>query len=76
MFADRVQALFTSRFGDIIDVVDTPQTDTLVMNIAVTELIMKKKRGLFAYSPTGALMHAATANKKIDDIEKLAKKSR
>jgi hypothetical protein len=74
LFADRLQSLFTSRFGDIIDIVDTPQADTLVMNIALTELIMKKKRGFMSFTPVGAMAHAATANNKIKNIEEIAKK--
>jgi hypothetical protein len=74
LLADRVEAMFTSQFGDMIDIVETPQSDSLVMNIAITELIMKKHRGVFGYTPGGALLHAATSNNKIEDVEKLAKK--
>ena len=74
LFADRLQAMFTSRFGDLIDIVDEPKADSLVMNIAVTELIMKKKRGILGYTPIGAVAHAATTNNKIEDMEKMAKK--
>jgi hypothetical protein len=74
LFVDRIQAMFTSRFGDLIEIVDTPRADTLVMNIGITELIMKKKRGILGYSPIGAVAHAATTNNKIEDMEKLAKK--
>lgn len=74
LFADRVQAIFISRFGDFVDIVDDPQRGTLVMNIAVTELMMKKKRSLLGFTPVGALVHAGTANSKIEDMEKLAKK--
>lgn len=74
LFADRMQTIFTSRFGDFIDIVDAPQSNSLVINIALTELIMKKKRGLLGYTPLGAVGHAATSSRKIDDVEKLAEK--
>jgi hypothetical protein len=73
-FADRVDAIATHRFEDIIDVTEEVGPGTIVMNMAVTEVIMKKKRGLMAFTPTGALLHAATSNTKYEDLEQFAEK--
>ena len=73
LLADRLGAIFRSRFDDIIGIKSQAGPGVMVMNIAITNLVMKKKRGLLAYSPTGALLHAVTANNKVD-LEKLASK--
>jgi hypothetical protein len=74
LLADRLATAFTSRLGDAVDIVSSPSPGTVVMNIAVTELALKKKRGLLSYTPTGALMHAATSNSKVKNLDALAKK--
>ena len=74
LFADRVGALFTTRFEEIIDIAEQPGPGVLVMNLALTEIKMKKKRGLMGFTPGGALLHAATSQKKYEDLEQLAKK--
>ena len=74
LFADRLDALFTTRFEEILDVVEQPGPGVLVMNLALTEVKMKKKRGLLGYTPGGALLHAATSQKKYEDLEQLAEK--
>lgn len=74
LLADRLAAIFTARFEDIIDIVEEPGPGVMVMNLAVSELTMKKKRGLMSFTPTGALLHAARANSKIKNLDKLAKK--
>ena len=74
LLADRLSAIFSARFEDIIDVVDGAGPGVMVMNLAVSELTMKKKRGLLGYTPGGALLHAATANSKVENLEKMAKK--
>lgn len=72
--ADRVQALAKAQFGDLLKETDSVGEGTLVMNLAITEIIMKKKRSLLSFTPAGALMHAATSNKGYEDLEKFAKK--
>ena len=74
LLADRLRTIFISRFDEIIDVVEEPGPGVIVMNIALSELTMKKKRGLLGYTPTGALLHAVRANSKIENLDKLAKK--
>ena len=74
LLADRLGAIFSSRFEDIIDVVEETGPGVIVMNLALSDVTMKKKRSLLGYSPTGALLHAARANSKIANLDKLAEK--
>lgn len=74
LLADRLAALFTSRLGDALEIVDAPSEGTVLMNMAVTEVLLKKKRGLLSYTPLGAVAHAATSNTKVKDLEALAQK--
>jgi len=59
MMADRVMALAKAQFGDLLKEADRLGKGILVMNLAITENIMKKKRSLLGFTPAGALMHAA-----------------
>tara|TARA_B100000035_G_scaffold315293_1_gene334999 strand:+ start:5714 stop:6394 length:681 start_codon:yes stop_codon:yes gene_type:complete len=74
MMADRVQALAKAQFGDLLKEADGVGKGTLVMNLAITEIIMKKKRRLLGFTPVGAVVHAATSNLGYEDLEKFAKK--
>jgi hypothetical protein len=74
LLADRLGAIFSSRFEDIIEIVDEPGSGVIVMNLAATEIVMKKKRGLLGYTPGGALLHAARADSKMEDLEEVANK--
>jgi len=74
LLADRLAALFSSRLGDALDIVDAPSEGTVLMNMAVTEVLLKKKRGLLSYTPVGAMAHAATSNSKVKDLDGLAQK--
>jgi len=74
MMADRVMVLARAQFGDLLKDADSVGKGTLVMNLAITEIIMKKKRSLLGFTPAGALMHAATSNLGYEDLEKFAKK--
>jgi hypothetical protein len=74
LFADRVAMVFVSKMGTVMEIVDRPGPGVLVLSMAITELSMKKKRGLLGYSPLGAVMHAATSQKEYEDLQKLAKK--
>jgi len=72
--ADRVQALAKAQFGDMLQETGSVGKGTLVMNLAITEIIMKKKRSLLGFTPAGALMHSATSNTEYEDLEKFARK--
>lgn len=74
MMADRVMALAKAQFGDLLKEADGVGEGTLVMNLAITEIIMKKKRSLLGFTPAGAVMHVATSNQGYEDLEKFAKK--
>jgi hypothetical protein len=74
LFADRISAIFITRLEELAEIVDQPGPGVLVVNMALTNVIMKKKRGLLGYTPMGALVHGATRNNKIEELEKLAKK--
>lgn len=74
VMADRVMALAKAQFGDLLKDADSIGKGTLVMNLAITEIIMKKKRSLLGFTPAGAVMHAATSNRGYEDLEKFAKK--
>ena len=73
-FADRVGMIFTSRMGTVMEIVDRPGSGVLVLDMALTELVMKKKRGILGYSPLGAVAHAATSQKEYEDLQQLAEK--
>lgn len=74
LLADRLAASFTNRLGDALEIVDAPSEGTVLMNMAVTEVLLKKKRGLLGYTPIGAVAHAATSNSKVADLEALSQK--
>ena len=74
LFADRINAIFVTRLEELAEIVDQPDPGVLVVNMALTNVIMKKKRSLLGFTPVGAVMHGVTKNKKIEDLEKLAKK--
>jgi hypothetical protein len=74
LFADRVGMVFTSKMGSVMEIVDKPGPRVLVLNMALTELIMKKKRGIMGFTPIGAVAHAATSQKEYEDLQELAKK--
>ena len=74
LLADAVVRLFVNRLGEVIEIVDEPGPGVLVANMALTEVRMKKKRSILGYSPLGALAHAATSQKKYEDLSKMAKK--
>ena len=74
LLADRLAASFMNRLGDALEIVDAPSEGTLLMNMAVTEVLLKKKRGLLSYTPVGAVAHAATSNSTVKDLEGLAQK--
>ena len=74
LLADRLAASFMNRLGDALEIVDAPSEGTVLMNMAVTEVLLKKKRGLLSYTPVGAVAHAATSNSKVADLEGLAQK--
>ena len=74
MMADRVQALAKAQFEDLLTESSSVGKGTLVMNLAITEIIMKKKRRLLGFTPVGAVVHAATSNLGYEDLEKFAKK--
>ena len=74
MMADRVQAVAKAQFADMLEETGSVGKGTLVMNLAITGIIMKKKRSLLGFTPAGALMHAATSNLEYEDLEKFAKK--
>lgn len=74
LLADRLSAIFKARFADTIDIVEEPGPGVMVMNLALSDLTMKKKRGLMSFTPTGALLHAARANSKVKNLDKLADK--
>lgn len=74
LFADRINAIFVTRLEELAEIVDQPDPGVLVINMALTNVIMKKKRSLLGFTPVGAVMHGVTKNKKIEDLEKLAKK--
>lgn len=74
LLADRISSIFVSRLEELAEIVDQPDPGVLVVNMALTNVVMKKKRGLLGYTPIGALAHGATKNNKIEDLEKLAKK--
>jgi hypothetical protein len=74
LFADRVAMIFTSRMGKIMEIVDKPGEGVLVLNMAITELQMKKKRGILGYTPIGAVVHATQTQNEYEDLSKLAEK--
>ena len=74
LLADRLAASFMNRLGDALEIVDAPSEGTVLMNMAVTEVLLKKKRGLLSYTPVGAVAHAATSNSTVKDLEGLAQK--
>ena len=72
--ADRLAEAFIQKMGDVIDVNAAPGPGVMVMNIALTELKMKKKRGLLSFTPIGAVAHAATSQTEYEDMGKFAEK--
>jgi len=50
LLADRLGAIFSSRFEDIIDVVEETGPGVIVMNLQLSDLTMKKKRGLLGFT--------------------------
>ena len=73
-FADKVAVIFTAKLGQHIEIVNVPGPGVLIMNMAITELKMKKKRGIFGYTPIGAVAHAATSQTEYEDMNKIAEK--
>jgi len=74
LFADRLAMIFTSKMGKIMEIVDEPGPGVLVLNMAITELRMKKKRGILGYTPIGAVVHATQTQNEYEDLTKLAEK--
>jgi len=74
LFADRVAMIFISKMGDVMEIVDQPGEGVMVVEMAITDLVMKKKRGLMGFTPGGALLHAATSQKQYANLQDLAKK--
>ena len=73
-FADKVAMIFISKMGSAIEITTTPGPGVLIMNMAITELKMKKKRGILSFTPIGAVAHAATSQTEYEDMNKMAEK--
>jgi hypothetical protein len=74
LFADRVGRVFVTKMSQSMEIVNKPGPGVLVLQMAITELSMKKKRSLLGYTPIGAIVHATQSQSEYEDLGKLAKK--
>lgn len=73
LLADSVAEAIATRMSDVIEVVDTRGPNTMVLEMALTDLKMKRKRSVLGYVPIGAVVHAVAKNRDTETAE-VAKK--
>ena len=74
LIADAIAEAIATRFEGTLELVNEPGPGVIILYMALTDLKMKKKRGVLGYTPIGAIAHGATAQKKYEHPDKLAKK--